>query len=265
MSMLGTLALPYCYAGADGAQVLFLSKRIYEDTPRRLLETGQFVLDVMDPGAFKNGRGFASALNVRLMHAAIRAHILSTDQWNFDWGHPINQEDMAGTIGAFSFVCVRGLRKAGYVVSYADAMAYQHLWNVVGHIMGVQNELLTDTGLEASRLDEAIRERHFRPSDAGRVLTGALLETLSKAQLKGLSPDLIPAYCRFLLGDEVADILGVAERTGNTKLPLNLMQWRNFLTSTLPLGDSGNLNKVRQRLETGQAENLVRFAVAESL
>ncbi len=52
MAMLGYYSLPYCYAAADGAKVLWMSERIQKDTLKRLTETGQFVFDVSEVGAF---------------------------------------------------------------------------------------------------------------------------------------------------------------------------------------------------------------------
>ncbi len=264
MSMLGALSLPYCYAGANGAQVLFLSRRIYEDAPRRLLETGQFVLDVMADEAFATGRGFASILNVRLMHAAIRHHILASGRWDPAWGHPINQEDMAGTIAAFSFICVRGLRKAGYLLNGAETDAFQHLWNVVGSIMGVRRELLPDTAREALKLDQCIRQRQFRPSEAGRTLTKALLETMSQEPMEGLPKDFVVAYSRFLLGEEISDLLGVP-KTGSTGRFLELLQLRNLFGSLLPDRPDPQLKQISRLIDAGQAQQLVRFAVPLSL
>ncbi len=264
MSMLGALSLPYCYAGANGAQVLFLSKRIYEDAPRRLLETSQFVLDVMDPDAFETGKGFTSALNVRLMHAAIRYHILASDSWDYSWGHPINQEDMAGTIAAFSFICIRGLRKVGYRLNNSDVDAFLHLWNVIGYIMGVRYELLPDTSLEACRLDQWIRERQFRPSEAGKALTKALIDTMSKEPLEGLPSDFVASYTRFLLGEEIADILDVP-RIGASGRLLGFLKWRNYFSSLLAQNEDKNLREVRRQIKNGQAGNLVRFAVPLSI
>lgn len=264
MSMLGSLSLPYCYAGADGAQVLYMSQRIYNDTQRRLLETGQFVLDVMARDAFTSGKGFASVLNVRLMHAAVRHHILASKQWNFDWGHPINQEDMAGTIGAFSYICVRGLRKVGFSLDLAEVEAFQHLWNVIGVIMGVREELLPNTGTEAFQLDRAISRRQFRPSEAGRTLTQALLKTMGEQPLDGLPENFVAIYSRFLLGKEIADLLEVPDIPPPPGL-LELLQLRNYTFSLTGLGDDGQLRQIKRQLDAGQSEAMVRFAVPLAL
>src|SRR3970282_702908 len=96
-------ALPNAYAAHRGAQVLYLTNRLTERVERRIFETAQFVLDVMSPeGLSSSGRGIRSAQKVRLIHAAIRQHILHhpkwRERWDMEWGLPINQEDLAGTL-----------------------------------------------------------------------------------------------------------------------------------------------------------------------
>lgn len=229
LSMLGFLSLPYCYAAADGAQVLYLSQQIRNNTRKRLLETGTFVLDVMDPLAFeKAGKGFVSILKVRLMHAAVRFHVLQSNKWNQAWGQPINQEDMAGTNGAFSWLSVRGLRKMGVFTSPKDVDAFYHLWNVIGYLMGVREELLPDTSQEAYALDRKIAQRHFRPSEAGTSLTKALLDFYNQDSGQPFPKGFPEAYMRFLLGDKVADILEVPPANWTKNLINSLRYVNNY-------------------------------------
>jgi hypothetical protein len=212
MSLLGFLSLPYCYAAADGARVLYRSQRIQADTTRRLAETAHFVLSVTGPAAFApGGPGFDMVRQVRLMHAAVRYHIGRSGRWDeAAWGLPINQEDMAGTNLAFSFIVLRGLRRLGIPVDPAAAQAYLHLWNVVGWLMGVRPELLPATEREADRLDRLIADRHFKKSEIGVALTASLVASIEQT-FKGTPPGrikgFVPTYMRYLMGDTVADLL----------------------------------------------------------
>src|SRR5215469_12888671 len=71
--ILGFYSLPMDYA-ARGVRVLWATGELFNNTTRRVFETMQMVIDVMKPGGLAaNGRGLATALKVRLMHAAIRA------------------------------------------------------------------------------------------------------------------------------------------------------------------------------------------------
>lgn len=209
LAMLGFLSLPYCYAAADGAQVLYRSKRIRQSPEKRLLETAAFVFDVSEPNAFvSGGKGIISAGKVRLMHAAIRYHIISSGHWPERLGTPINQEDMAGTNLAFSLISIRGLRKLGYQIPVGDAWAFIKMWNGIGLLLGIDKSLLPDDTREAFNLEKAIAKRNFRHSEEGVALTSALHEYMrSSFSEKGpLDPASITA---FLVGDKVAPMLGL--------------------------------------------------------
>ena len=217
--MLGLLSLPYDYAVANGAQVLYLSERLRDNPGKRLAETGQYVLDVGHKDAFgPQGRAICSAQKVRLIHAAIRYHLRNDQRWNPQWGQPVNQEDMAGTNLSMSLLPVRGMRTLGIRVEHDDMMAYIHRWNVASYLMGVDERLLPDTGKEAFWLTKLISERQHHPSEAGQALMKSLLTYLQQNVPPSLS-QLAPAYMRLLLGDEVADILALPPST----LPASLL------------------------------------------
>jgi hypothetical protein len=207
--ILSCASLPECYAAAKGVQVLHMTARLATDPTRRIAETGQMVLQVMAPGGLSpNGDGVRIAQKVRLMHAAVRQLILSSGQWDEAWGRPINQEDMAGTLMTFSWTMLDAMRKLGVSIAAEDADAYIHAWNVVGHLLGVRDELLPADSTEAEALITAVRRRQFAPSAAGRELAGALVELLHREI--PLFRDLPEALIRHFLGDEVGDILGLA-------------------------------------------------------
>jgi len=245
MGLLGSLSLPYCYAAADGARVLQLSERIRKDTQRRLAETGQFVLDVLSPDAFMpNGKGIRSIQKVRLIHATIRYYIKKDSHWDLNWGLPINQEDLA-----FSFIVLRGLRKIGRVVHPESALAYQHLWNVIGYLLGLKEALIPQNLKEAYQLTQRIEERHMKPSQAGQELTQALLKSYEEQIPINLPNGYLNTYMRYLLGEEIADILKLPpanwtdnlvklQSIGNTlgqyvNMLLNRPEGRKFETSQL--------------------------------
>ncbi len=207
--LLGCLSLPYCYAAADGAMVLYLSQRIQQDTRKRLEETGEFIFGVMDEKAWLDEMAINKILKIRLMHAAIRFFTVHSKQWDEAWGEPINQEDMAGTNLAFSYIVIKGLRKTGKSPKEQEAEAFLHLWSVIGYLMGVKEELLPQNLREAFHLDKNIAKRNFKPSEAGRVLTKSLIKTLESFVPNALFKTIPTANMRFLLGDELADMLGI--------------------------------------------------------
>lgn len=216
--MLACYSLPYCYAGADGAKVLAMSQRIQTDTLKRLQETGEFLQIVTKEENWKNGEAVHKILKVRLMHAAIRFFTEFYGTWDLAWGKPVNQEDMAGTNGAFSYIVIRGMRKAGDAPNDADAEAYLHLWNVISVIMGVDKALIPNNLREAFTMDKAIATRQFRPSEEGKALTKALLKTIESFIENPLLKTFPAAQMRYLMGDSVADILGIPKVSFEKKL-----------------------------------------------
>jgi hypothetical protein len=210
MNMLGLLSLPYCYAAADGARVLYFSDRLRNGVGKRLQETGEFVWQVMSPNAFTSeGQGFATILKVRIMHAMARYYTLKSEHWQEAWGQSVNQEDMAGTNLSFSLLVIRGLRKLNIAVSYTDQQAFMHLWNVIGCLLGVNKSLLPEDGQQAIALEQAISRRQFRPSEEGRALTRSLTDYITSANLtKGsIGAKETVQLMRFLVGDEIAEVI----------------------------------------------------------
>ena len=216
--MLACYSLPYCYAGADGAKVLAMSQRIQTDTLKRLEETGEFLQIVTQEKNWNNGEAIIKILKIRLMHAAIRFFTEYHGTWNLAWGKPVNQEDLAGTNGAFSYIVIRGMRISGNEPSEADSEAYLHLWNVVSVIMGIDEVLIPNNLREAFVMDKVIAKRQFRASDEGKLLTRALLDTMEKLIENPLLKSFPAAQMRFLMGDKIANMLGIPAVTFETKM-----------------------------------------------
>jgi ER-bound oxygenase mpaB/B'/Rubber oxygenase, catalytic domain len=125
---------------------------------------------------------------------------------------------MAGTNGAFSYIVIRGMRKLSEEPSEVDSEAYLHFWNVVSVIMGIDKQLIPNNLREAFVLDKVIAKRQFRPSDEGKLLTKALLDTMEKFIENPLLKTFPAAQMRFLMGDEVSDMLGIPSVTFEKKL-----------------------------------------------
>lgn len=205
--LLGTYSLPYCYAGANGAQVLWISERIKSKTYQRLEETGAFVFGIMQEKDWQNGLNFLRIAKIRLLHAAIRWFTLQSGKWSPAWGYPVCQEDMAGTNLSFSYIIIKGLRKLSIELSETEEDNYLYFWNIVGELLGMNPKLLPQNMLEAYRLDKQIVKRQFRSSEAGKGLTNALLKAIEQQISSPTLKNIPAAQMRFFLGDDVADLL----------------------------------------------------------
>jgi len=208
MLCLGMLSLPYCYAAAEGAKVLSFSKRIYEQPEKRLTETAEFVFDVCSPEAFApQGKGFISIAKVRLMHAAIRYHLLKSGNWSNELGIPVNQEDMAGTNLSFSLIAIRGLRKLGYHIPATKSHDYISYWNTIGAMLGVDQELLPESNEDAFILEQKIRNRNFHNSKEGEMLAANLQSYIKKQPLPFRFPTEV--MMSYLLGEGICEMIGL--------------------------------------------------------
>ena len=226
--ILGLYSLPYCYLGADGAKVLYMSERIKNDTYKRLTETGSFLKAVMNYDNWKSNRIFAICLKVRLLHASIRYFTLHSKKWDLAWGYPINQEDMLGTNLAFSLVVLRGLEKLGYSIDKTYEDAYINIWNVIGFLLGVKQEIMPKNYVEALKIDKQIADRQFRQSVEGQELTASLMQVIRSFAHNDITADLLQSQSRMLLGEKYAQMLGIAE----TNFPNALLKVYN-ITSVL--------------------------------
>jgi hypothetical protein len=204
-------ALPSAYACWRGVQILGLTARLETDAKRRLNETAQFHLDVMNAGGLEPGtHGYSDVRHVRLMHAAVRWLIENDSRvtWDATWGTPINQEDLLETLLTFTEIVFEVFDRTGVAYSQQDADAYLHAWSLIGFYLGVRPDLLPLTRAQTSVLMPIVRRRQFRSSASGRELMAALLEQgshLAPPGLRGLPASTV----RYYVGDETADLLGV--------------------------------------------------------
>lgn len=174
--------LPYTYMAERPANVLHETKLLETKTDRRVIETAQFVFDVMEKNWWEpDKRGILTALKIRIMHSAMRHIILYSGekQWNEEWGKPISQEDLIATNQVFSLEFFKGMKMLGKPLSKEDQEAWFHTWKTIGKIMGVQDKLLADTVEEAWELQHKIYAHLFNDeTKVGIHLADALVETI---------------------------------------------------------------------------------------
>jgi hypothetical protein len=225
-------ALPFCYVGRNGVQVLALTGRLSGNSTRRILETAQLLVDVMSPGGLTGpqGRARRTTQKVRLMHAAIRHLVKQYPGWKNDFGLPVNQEDLTGTLMAFSWISLDGLRRIGVALTDAEWEAYLHCWQIVGHQLGLRDDMIPADSGSAEALCAAIARRQFGPCPEGKLMTKALIESVQYQLPGNLFNDAPGLLIRYFLGDEHAAMIGVE------KTPLEQSGLRNVLTVPLQIG-----------------------------
>ncbi|MEA2426525.1 MAG: hypothetical protein QOF37_153 [Thermoleophilaceae bacterium] len=221
--ILATASLVYSYAGYPGVKVLTFSHRLDQDPYRRVGETAQFVLTVTNPGSLlPGGKGIRKIQKVRLLHASIRHLIRHSDRWDEEaWGVPICQEDLLGTMLSFSDIVVKSLRRLGVRVSDSEAEDYLYLWRAVGEMLGIRPDILPHSIPAAGEGTDAIMRRHHQRSDEGVLMTKALLEMHANSMPGPKFAGVAPALLRFLIGDEVCDMMEVPRTSWDRAMALN--------------------------------------------
>lgn len=227
------------------AKTGIVDKAAKERTQSRLLETLQFVIEVMggswprtstssgvesmNPGT---GDAWRACVKVRLLHAMARRRVLRRNHEEgsvhyYDSaidGIPLNQEDLATTLAAFAYAPLHCLPWLGYRLSLEDAEATIALWRHIGFYMGV---------------DPRILRKHFSSWESAETFSATcaqifileITEGERLAKARGVEPPLPPtvpvisaidtgmgltaslefrlAMCRLFLGEDLSRVLNL--------------------------------------------------------
>jgi ER-bound oxygenase mpaB/B'/Rubber oxygenase, catalytic domain len=209
-------SLPEAYSCKNGAMVLHKTGRLEERNgnlkvfTRRLMETAQFVMNVGQPGGLSDeGNGIVSTQKVRLIHASIRYYIKKYGWDTETFGEPINQMDMAGTLQSFSTLTIQGLEIMKVELTEEEKEGYYHIWRIVGHIIGLEEELNVETYQEGLELGQAILEDQRAPSSEGVELVKAVCEFMEDILPGNLFRHTPEAIIRHLVGEDISKDLGL--------------------------------------------------------
>ncbi|WP_405671780.1 oxygenase MpaB family protein [Streptomyces sp. NBC_01530] len=210
-------SMPACYVVPHVAKLLSATHSLKYPS-KRMAETGQFTVYLMQPGAFEAGSSFIpAAQKVRLLHASIRHHLKQENRWDVDsLGVPICQEDMIGGQMLFSLLVLDSLHRLNIHMSVDGAEAYFYAWRVVGAMLGVdQNQAPKD--LESARqFLDLYMTRYMGPSEEGAHLTRQLIDLYEEVVPGTLFDPIVSALIRHLIGDTCADWLDVPRTAWDT-------------------------------------------------
>ncbi len=213
-------------------------------------------------GRYLWGRGFLTARKVRFLHSSIRFMLRHPDKmraharaahppqtltdriaealapWDqATYGTPINQEELAFGLLSFGYLIPLGLEGMGCRIGRDRKEAFLHLWRVVGHVLGIREDLMTEDWDEATELLALVKERRFGHSAFGEHLTEALMDFarsyfphLTTGVRRRLPAHMIvdqlrridPAYPAMVLP---ADVYKDTERLAPRTLFAGLMLW----------------------------------------
>ena len=196
-----TKSLPEGYAAPNLSIVLNLSGDLRTHPYKRLLATLQTVVNVSTFHGFQHGgRAVITAQKLRLLHAAIR-HLTRRYRPAFEsqYGVPVNQEDMLGTVMGFSYLVIEGMRTLEVGLTRDQEEDFLYVWRSFALMMGIHPpakpdsfEHIPDSVDDARDFYNAYRRRHYVAADInpdGVVLGAANLRMLV---------DFVPWFLRIL-------------------------------------------------------------------
>lgn len=177
------------YSAFKATNVLVATKLLVDYPHRRIVETLQFVADVMEDNGFQpEGNAIRSIQKLRLVHAMIRHRINKkksnpdyqdsaiTMMWDDAWGLPINQQDMIFAVHTFSIEVIDGLLANGVKVPQQDIDDYYMTWHLYGRALGVNPDLNPTSYAEGKKLQSRIYKSQFIPNQNALALTTPLID-----------------------------------------------------------------------------------------
>lgn len=234
-SLVGGFSIPKIVKVLEATKYLISDRR---KVMTRLIDTGGFLAccfaptsglpaEALRPG----GAGWSAALRVRVLHGKIRQRLLLSKQWDIErYGIPINQEDMAATLLAFSVNVLLGIEIiAGKPLPEQEQRDYLALWRYIGWLLGVDTP---ESESNSSNRDATVQpmdpcgpKKHDELCDEDSILHSyASLESIILHILhpEPSSCDFVKhllsvsgsfafraEFCRRLLGHPLADALGL--------------------------------------------------------
>ncbi|EEH20080.2 hypothetical protein PABG_02339 [Paracoccidioides brasiliensis Pb03] len=184
---------------------------------RRMFETTQFVFQVtmslkdIQPG----GDGFASAIRVRLLHAAVRERILKLAEARPEYyrveklGIPVNDLDCIGTIASFSTLPIwLSLPRQGIFLRDQEVVDYIAFWRLIAYYLGMPAEPF-ETPQKARAALESILLYEIKPTKMSRILASNIITSLENTPPAWGSRGFLEAITRWLNGKELSDQLGI--------------------------------------------------------
>lgn len=221
-------SLPYGYAAPRLALLLDMTQNLEKRTYLRTLGVLQMLVNISLPDAFaREGAAVPTAQKLRLLHAGVR-HVVRKEKPGYEaqFGTPLSQFDLVFTLMTFSVIVIDGVERLGVRWTEEEAGDYFYLWQMYGHLAGIEPEFMPRT-VEEGR--EFCRAYEAQFTDAERNPAGVRLARADLKMMRQLMPKwlkwigLRPApkiYLIRMVGKEGAKRVGVKGHPGSV-----LLQW----------------------------------------
>lgn len=172
---------------------------------QRLVETTAMVTRMAMPGSIApGGEAHEVFLRVRLLHAGLRRFLVDSGRFRHGSEVPINQQDLAITLGLFCYVNIRNLLQLGIRLDRAQIDSFLLLWRYAGHVLGIDAALLPATIEDQQAFYLSSCKHQVRPEKV-MPQTKTLLDAVAKqAKLVPypIARTFLHQVTRYLSGDD---------------------------------------------------------------
>lgn len=226
---LGPGSLAHTYSSPAIAKVLMSTGNLDTSASRRLAETGTWEQQTLRPGGLMPGaEGYVHTLQVRLLHARVRAGMMRKGWDANEQGMPISQLDMVRTWLDFTYVPFSALEKIGITFDEQEFLDIYHLWQRVAHLLGIEPRYYRQVKdpASAAHLLALVDAACPGPDENSRQLTEKMLAALGQSLQPALGVpvdvaiDLMHSFCRLFHSTEFADAIGARENWTESLLPI---------------------------------------------
>ena len=217
------------YACPAIASVLTGTGNLVDSTQRRVMETGDWLITAMLPGALvPGGAGYAATVEVRMLHAHVRWAQARHGYDSSEFGVPISQADLIRTWLDFTYTLCRALTRLGIGFTSEESGEIYRLWWHLGHLLGIDADLYRDITdhRAAAEMHALLDAANELPTQHSTQLTEAVLGVVASglADKTRLPPkaarSLINALARRIHGKAKADSLDIPHSPFTAVLPL---------------------------------------------
>ena len=182
------------------------------DMKDRISKTAKLGYDIGSNNAYQpDGEMIVTCVKTRLVHAAVRHLLPQSPYWPgvADEEIPISQRDMMVTWHSLPTTVMRKLRAWEVPIPAAESEAFLHSWQVGAHMLGILDEYIPATWVEADAQADQVLDPILAPTPEGRKLADILLGLGSVIDAGLLTRPILGAFTRFMLGDQIAGWLDI--------------------------------------------------------
>ncbi|GAA4679979.1 oxygenase MpaB family protein [Gordonia humi] len=179
----------------------------------RIAKTAKLGYDIGSLNAYQDGGEMAvTCVKTRLIHSAVRHLLPQQHKWSSRMPYqekPITQADQMVTWHSLPTTVMRMLRRWQVPVDARESEGFLHSWQVAGHMLGIRDGLIPATWKDAEDQSKVALDPILKGTPEGRKLAHMLLQLGFNLDLSILSPGVLGALTRFMLGDRIATELRI--------------------------------------------------------